>query len=90
MYYLYILQSNKDKNLYIGYTPDLKKRLELHKLGKVPSTKGRRPLKLIFYEAFLNKNDAVSREKFFKTGWGRRHLHKALKYTLLGGASRNL
>lgn len=81
-YYTYVLQSNKDDKLYVGWTPDIRKRVAEHNLGLVQSTKSRRPLKLLFYEAFLNKKDAVLREKFLKTGWGRRHLKIALKYTL--------
>lgn len=83
MFYVYILLSIKDKKLYIGYTPDLRKRIVSHNNGLVKSTKPRRPLKLIFYESFLSKKDAVLREKFFKSGWGRRHLKKMLKYSLL-------
>lgn len=80
--YVYVLKSLKDGMFYVGWTPDLKHRIEQHGLGLVPSTKPRRPLKLIFYEAFLEKKDAVLREKFLKTGWGRLHIKKALKYSL--------
>ncbi len=82
MYYTYVLRSLKDGKLYIGWAGDLKKRLKKHNSGLVLATKSRLPLKLIFYEALLNKKDAINREKFFKTGWGRRHLKKALKYSL--------
>lgn len=81
-YYVYILQSQKDNNLYTGWTDNLAIRIKKHNLGKVQSTKSRRPLKLVFYEVFLNKKDALNREKFFKTGWGRRHLQNTLRYTL--------
>lgn len=81
-YYTYILRSSKDRKLYIGWTPNVIKRVKEHNEGLVPSTKNRRPFKIIFYEAFLNKEDAVLREKFFKTGWGRRHLRITLKNTL--------
>lgn len=84
VFYAYVLWSKKDKKLYVGWTKDLKKRLEKHQLGLVPATKPRRLLKLIFYEAFLTKEDAVLREKYLKTGWGRRHLKQALKHTLAG------
>lgn len=83
-YYTYVLKSKVDNKLYIGFTNDLKARLVDHNNGKVESTQSRKPLVLIFYEAFNNKSDAVLREKFLKTGWGRIHLKKALKYTLGG------
>ena len=54
MYYVYILKSEKDKKFYTGYTKNLKLRFEQHCNGKVGSTKNRRPLKLIYYEACLN------------------------------------
>lgn len=74
MYYTYVLRSGKDKKLYIGYTPDLKERLKEHNSGKVKSTKCRMPLALIYYEACTNKEKAIKREKYFKTGFGRRFL----------------
>jgi len=52
MYFVYILQSRKDNKLYIGYTEDLRVRFSLHTNGKVASTKNRRPLELIYYEAY--------------------------------------
>lgn len=74
MFYTYVLKSKKDHKLYIGYTNDLKKRFEKHCNGLVESTKLRRPLELIYYEACLDKEKAVKREKYFKTGFGRRYL----------------
>lgn len=79
MYYIYILQSKKDNNLYVGYTNNVQRRLEEHNQGRVQITKNRRPFGLIYYEAFLNQQDATSREKYYKTGWGRSHLKKVLK-----------
>jgi len=84
MYYTYVLQSEKDNKLYTGYTKDLKLRFEQHNNGLVDSTKKRRPLKLIYYEACLNQNDATKREKYFKTHHGRMFLHKRLKSYLTG------
>jgi putative endonuclease len=66
MFYLYILKSKKDKNLYIGSTNDLKKRLSLHNSGKVFSTKLRFPLELVYYEAYKSGKDARKREKNLK------------------------
>ncbi len=79
MYYTYILQSKKDKRLYTGYTDDLRKRFDEHNKGKVFSTKGRGPFELIYYEACLNKFDALDRERFLKSGPGKRYLKNRLK-----------
>ncbi len=78
MYYAYILQSQKNNQLYIGYSTDLKKRVESHNNGKNLATKPFVPYKLIFYEAFLNKADAKNREKFLKSGFGRRSIKKMM------------
>ena len=59
MYYTYILHSEKDNNLYIGYANNLAGRFEQHKKGSVDSTKNRRPLKLVYYEACMTKEDAL-------------------------------
>lgn len=79
MYYVYILQSQKDKSSYIGYTTDLKKRLAAHNNGRNTSTKPFRPYTLIFYEAFVTKKDAMAREEYLKSGWGFRSIRKMLK-----------
>jgi len=78
-YYVYVLQSTKDGKNYIGFTNNLKGRLEAHHKGFVFSTKTRRPLKLIYYEACLNREDAEQREKYLKTTNGRRWLGKRLR-----------
>jgi len=74
MYFTYILQSLKDKKLYVGWTNDLACRFKEHSEGRVRSTKDRRPLELVYYEACRNKQKAILREKYFKTGFGRRFL----------------
>jgi putative endonuclease len=66
MYYVYVLKSFKDSESYIGSTNDLKKRLSEHNKGLVPSTKPRRPFKLVYYEAYASENDARYREKALK------------------------
>ena len=81
-YYTYILYSLKDKGLYIGYTTNLKNRFTTHTQGGVISTKDRRPLKLIHYEYFVNKEDAKARERFLKSGFGRSQMKKMLGRTL--------
>jgi len=78
-YFVYILHSKKDHKFYIGYTNNLHRRIEEHKNGEVESTKYRRPLKLIFYEAFLNQKDAIRREDYFKTTPGKRALKIMLR-----------
>jgi len=78
MYYVYILQSKKDRHWYTGYTDDLRKRFKEHNENKVYSTKGRGPFELIYYEACLNQQDATSREKYLKTGMGKRYLKNRL------------
>jgi len=74
MHYTYVLQSLKDNDLYIGYTPDIEERIKDHELGKVESTKYRRPLELVYFETCKSKEKALKREKYFKTGFGRRFL----------------
>ena len=78
MYYTYVLLSEKDRNFYVGYTNDLKKRFSKHQQGLVSSTTHRRPLNLIYYEACLNEEDAIKREKYLKSGYGRRFLKNRL------------
>ena len=80
-YYVYILQSKKDNDLYIGYTNNLKKRLQQHARGAVSSTEHRQPLTLIHYEYFINKEDAMAREIFLKSGYGHTQLQSILKRT---------
>jgi putative endonuclease len=66
MFYTYILRSKKDDKLYIGFTNDLKRRVEEHNSGKNESTKFRRPLELIYYEAYKSEKDAKAREDNLK------------------------
>ena len=84
MYYTYVLQSQKDYNFYVGFTQDLKKRFTEHNKGKVVSTKNRLPLKLVYYEACLNQDDATHREKYLKTSWGKKYIKNRLKNYLTG------
>ena len=78
-FYIYVLESFKDHERYIGYTNNLRKRLEEHNSGKNFSTKPRRPLRLIYFEACLNEDDAKQRERYFKSTIGRRYLSKRLR-----------
>jgi len=84
MYYVYVLKSVKDNKLYIGYTGNLKLRFEQHQRGEVKSTSNRRPLNLIYYEACLNKKDAMNRERYLKTYYGKMYLSKRLKSYFTG------
>ena len=77
-YYVYILQSQKDNKFYTGFTSDLRKRLYEHNSGKNISTSYRRPLRLVYYEAYLIKKDAEAREKYLKTSMGKRIVKKQL------------
>lgn len=79
MYYIYVLQSEKTERWYTGSTNDLRKRLKQHNEGKSPYTKNKLPWKLIYYEACLNEEDARSREKYLKTGMGKRYLKNRLR-----------
>ena len=82
MYYVYILRSNKDRGLYTGKTSDLKRRYAEHQNGLVESTANRRPLTLLYYEAYTSKEDATTRELFLKSGRGREVIRKQLKNSL--------
>lgn len=79
MYYVYVLKSYRDKLFYIGFTTNIKDRISCHNNGAVPATKCRRPLELIFYEAFMSKKDAKRRENYFKTTKGKVALKIMLK-----------
>lgn len=83
-YYVYVLKSLKDKKFYTGYTKNLKSRFEKHSKGLVESTKERRPLKLIYYEACLNQQDATHREKYLKTYYGKMFIRNRIKSYLTG------
>ncbi len=71
MFYTYVLESKRDGKLYIGFTDNLKRRFDEHNNGLVKSTKNRVPFKLVYYEACNDKDKALKREKYFKTGFGR-------------------
>ena len=77
-FYTYVLKSKKDNNLYIGWTNDLKNRIDQHNTGKVQATASRVPFELIYYEACLNRQNAIKREKQLKTGFGRAYLKKRI------------
>lgn len=78
-HYVYVLESEVDNEKYVGCTNNLKRRLDDHNKGKVFSTKKRKPFRLIYCEIMINQQDAYTREKFLKTGWGKNYLERALK-----------
>jgi|SRR3989338_6491913 len=78
-YYVYVLQSLKNNNLYIGFANDLRKRLQEHNKSLNFSTKSYIPWEIIHYEAYLNEKDARRREKYLKTSQGSRLLKRMLK-----------
>ena len=82
--YVYVLMSQKDENLYVGYTKNVQKRLEEHNSGKVNSTMSRRPFKLIYWEGCLSRTDALIREKYLKTAWGKRYIKGRIKNYIEG------
>jgi putative endonuclease len=82
--YVYVLRSLADGQLYVGLTRDLRARLQLHNGGKVPSTRRRIPLELIYWEGCLNESDAAQREKYLKTAWGKRYIKGRLRRYLTG------
>jgi len=79
MLYTYVIQSNKDDKWYTGSTNNLRKRFREHNDNRVSSTKGRGPFELIYYEACMNEQDARIREKYLKSGMGKRYLKNRLK-----------
>jgi putative endonuclease len=79
-YYVYVLK-NSAGNFYIGYTADLRKRITDHEAGGARTTRGR-DYRLIYYEAYRNKVDALGREKFLKGGSGRKYINKQLAHYL--------
>lgn len=88
MYYLYILSLN-NKQIYIGFTNNLQKRLEEHNNGKVFTTHKYLPIKLIYYECYLSQKDAVQREKMIKRfGSTYSHLKKRIFNSLKDSQGR--
>ena len=83
MYYVYVLKSEKINRLYIGCTPDLKRRMREHNSGTQKATKVYFPYKLIYYESYVSKKDALIREKALKHHGGTiASLKRRLKYGL--------
>ena len=81
MFYVYFLGSLRNQDLYVGSTKDLEKRFSLHNTGKVKSTKPYTPWRLLGYEVYNSRSEAVKRERFLKNGQQKEILRK--KYGLV-------
>jgi putative endonuclease len=79
MFYVYVLHSERDSGLYIGYSTDLRRRLREHKEGASRATSYRGPWTLIYYEAYVEETDALGRERYLKSGGGRKLFRTQLR-----------
>ena len=79
MYYVYVIESINFKRRYIGFTSNIENRLKQHNSGKTRSTKAYKPWKLLFFEEFKDKIDAINREKYLKSGVGREYIREWLR-----------
>ena len=82
MHYVYVLRSIADDGFYIGYSANLRKRFDQHMKGGAFATSYRGPWRLIYYEAYLERDDALGREKYLKSDGGRRFLKAQLRQYL--------
>ncbi len=82
MFYVYVLFSDRDHRLYTGFTRDIQRRYKDHCAGRADSTRDRRPLQLIYYEAYPSIVEAERRERYLKGGNGRGQLKRQLELTL--------
>jgi putative endonuclease len=82
MHYVYVLRSVKDGGFYIGYSTDLRRRIAEHAAAPSFATSFRGLWKLIYYEAYLERDDALGRERYLKSGSGRRFLKAQLRHYL--------
>ena len=78
-YFVYVLKSKKDNKFYTGYTSNLAERIAEHNRGKVLSTRYRTPLEIVYYEVCFNQDDALHREKYLKSTYGKRYIRNRLK-----------
>ena len=83
MYYVYLLENQNDKSWYIGFTTNIEERVNAHNQNKGGrTTRLKSNWKLIYHEMYLNKMDAIGREKFLKSESGRRYLKKQIIHYL--------
>lgn len=78
MYFVYVLKSRKDHKNYYGLTKDVGKRLKEHNSGQTKSTKDRIPFDLVYFEKVDTLIEARKKEKYFKTGFGRKYIERKL------------
>ncbi|MEK7546645.1 MAG: GIY-YIG nuclease family protein [Patescibacteria group bacterium] len=83
MFYVYVLENGNNRSFYIGFTSNLKQRISDHLNGKGGrTTRLKSGWRLIYFEGYLSKRDALGREKFLKGGSGRKYLYKQLNHYL--------
>jgi len=82
MFFTYVLFSLKDRKLYVGYSSNVFARFDQHRSGQVAATMNRRPLELIYYEAYQTDIEAKRRERYLKGGNGRETLKRQIDITL--------
>ena len=78
MFTTYVLRSENNGSLYIGYTVDLDRRIIEHNTSQSGYTRNYKPWELVYFEEFGSKSEAIKRERFFKTGKGREYIKKKI------------
>jgi len=79
---VHVLASQQDQSWYIGFTSDMEKRIKEHNSGRTITTSKKMPWKVIYYEVSFNRLDAIAREKYLKSGMGRRYLKNRISNQL--------
>jgi len=79
MYYIYVIQSLTHNTRYVGSTKNITDRIREHNIGKCRYTSSRSPWRLIYKEKYPTRGEAMKREKFLKSGQGRKFLDNLLK-----------
>ena len=83
-FYVYVLRSLNDQRFYVGFTKNLRKRIQDHQNGLVSSTQRRNPFELVYWEGCVDQTDATRREKYLKSSWGKRYIKSRLRSYLTG------
>jgi putative endonuclease len=81
MFYAYVIQSQKDKSFYKGHCENIEKRLAQHNAGLTKSIKNKTPFTLVYFETFQTREEAIKREKYFKSAAGRRFLKSKINFS---------
>jgi len=74
MYYVYVMQSEKNGSFYTGYTKDIPERIEYHNSGKVKSTRYLMPFKVVYIEAYESAIESRRREYYIKSQKSRKFI----------------